>query len=59
MAMPRPKGKALKIAKVTVPGLRTGKDHSGELPYRAKEDVETIYMQINANRGKLPKRGGK
>lgn len=53
MAMPRPGGKALDIAKATIPGLPKSVqgDTSGNVPQGTYE--ETI-ISINENRGKLP-----
>jgi len=41
MAMPRPSGKALRIAKQTVPGLRAKpSDNANPMKARGREDVE-------------------
>lgn len=56
MAMPRPGGKALKIAKATVPGLREQKDESAQRPSAVFESLDTLKMEINQNRGMLPKK---
>ncbi len=55
MTMPRPSGKAQKIAEQTVPGLNqnmrgSSKKKSKEVP---KDDVELKMVKINENRGRL------
>jgi len=54
MVMPRPKGKALKIAKQTIPGLKsksikTQKEKKPEI----RDEVETKIIDINEARGKF------
>lgn len=57
MAMPRPQGKAFKIAKQVVPGLRSdNKDVAPQPKARAMADVETLKMETNINQGRLPRK---
>lgn len=57
MAMPRPEGKALRIAEKTIPGMRKEKaQKSSRSNPREYVDVETLKMEVNTNQGRLPKK---
>jgi hypothetical protein len=56
MAMPRPSGKAQKIAEETIPGLNQNlrnksRSKSKKVP---NDEVELKIVSINENRGRLP-----
>lgn len=55
MAMPRPSGRALKIAKKVIPGLnRNDPIKAASKSRRVPNDkVEMAIVQINENRGRL------
>jgi hypothetical protein len=56
MAMPRPSGKAQRIAEETIPGLN--QNNRGKERKRPKkvpnDEVELKIVSINENRGRLP-----
>lgn len=56
MAMPRPSGKAKKIAEKVVPGLGPQKSKKSEKPRNpvAKYGYDKVVMMINENGGRLP-----
>jgi len=54
MAMPRPSGKAFKIALQTIPGMRNKRGEKVERPKKVPNDaVEMAIVEINENRGRL------
>lgn len=57
MAMMRPQGKPLKIAEKVIPGLRYRNDASKPGIWGERStSVENLYIETNANGGKLPKK---
>jgi hypothetical protein len=55
MAMPRPSGKALKIAKEVVPGLPQHlHGASSKKGNPVADNYESTIIEINENRGRLP-----
>ena len=58
MAMPRPKGKAQKIAVNVIPGLNRNKPSSGlkkkKIKSYGKDEVEKKIVDINEYLGRLP-----
>jgi len=56
MAMPRPSGKAQRIAEETIPGLNQNNRGKGrKRPKKVPNDeVELKIVSINENRGRLP-----
>lgn len=55
MAMPRPKGKVLSIAKKTVPYLRNMKKAKKNSKTESKSDVESKIVDINEHLSKKSK----
>lgn len=54
MAMPRPSGKALEIAKATIPGLKNRELKRACAPKKVPNDeVEMAIVKINEDRGRL------
>lgn len=56
MAMPRPSGKAQKIAQQVIPGFQKAKAQKPAKPRNpvAKYGYDKVVMTINENGGKLP-----
>ena len=55
MAMPRPSGKARKIAEETIPGLNRNAHVKTKSRRKVPNDeVELKIVEINQNRGRLP-----